>query len=167
MNGERWPTAHLDPIRRARVLAAALPGGFVETVLDVDYARAWEWLADLEHSVPAFDAQVDRLRITQRRPSADGLAEELVLTSTRLGVPIPFRARIEDGWCLMRARGRAFVVVMAAVPDGPERTRLAQLEAVPLPGGRFLRRRLTRDVRRDVEGIRRLLTPDPGGPSSV
>jgi len=28
MNDDRWPTATLDPIRRARVLAAAIPGGF-------------------------------------------------------------------------------------------------------------------------------------------
>jgi hypothetical protein len=159
MNDNRWPTARLDPIRRARVLAAAIPGGFGEVVLDIPYAQAWTWLSDLERSVPAFDAQVDRLRITARRADSDGVGERISFTATNRHVPIPFTARMEDGWCLMRARGRAFVVVLAAIAEGPDRTRYAQLEAVPLPGGRFLQRSLTRDVRNDIAGIRRLLTP--------
>jgi hypothetical protein len=158
MNDDRWPTANLDPIRRARILAAVMPGGFAEVVLDVPYERAWAWLSDLERSVPAFDAMVDTLKITSRRATPDGGGEDIRLTASRHHVPIPFTVRLDDGWCLMRARGRAFLVVMAAVADGPSRTRYAQLEAVPLPGGRFLQGRLARDVRRDVRGIRRLLT---------
>jgi len=159
MSDDLWPTATLDPIRRARILAAAIPGGFAEVVLDVPYERAWGWLSDLEHSVPAFDALVDRLRITARAPTADGLGEDLSFVTTNHKVPIPFTARLEEGWCLMRARGRAFVVVMAAVAEGAERTRYAQLEAVPLPGGRMFQSRLARDVRHDVRGIRALLSP--------
>lgn len=157
MIDERWPTATLDPIRRARVLAAAMPGGFAETVFDVPYARAWPWLTDFERSVPAFDALVDRLRITDRQVDPDGNAENLRFTSTKFHVPLRFTARVEDGWCVMRASARAFVVVIAAMPDGPDRTRYAQLEAVPLPGGQLLRRRFTRDVHHDIAGIRRLL----------
>jgi hypothetical protein len=159
MSAVRWPTAGLDPIRRARVMAAALPGGFAEVVLDVPYERVWSWLSDLEHSVPAFDAQVDELRITSRRPDPAGAGEELTLTATHRRVPIPFTARLEDGWCLMQARGRLFVVVMAAVPEGPNRTRYAHLEAVPKPGGDRLTPRLTRDVNHDIESIRTLLEP--------
>jgi hypothetical protein len=48
---------------------------------------------------------------------------------------------------------------MAAVPEGANRTRYAQLEAVPIPGGRFLAPRFTRDVRHDIKGIRKLLEP--------
>jgi hypothetical protein len=154
-----WPTATLDPIRRARVLAAAVPGGFAEVVIDAPYARVWSWLRDLERSVPAFDTQVDDLRITSRAPHPAGTGEEIRFVATNHRIPIPFRARLEDGWCLMQARGRAFVVVMAAIPDGADRTRYAQLEAVPLPGGRLLRRRLTRDVGHDVDCIRKLLAP--------
>ena len=157
MNEDRLPTAALDPIRRARVLAAAVPGGFAEVVLDVPYERAWPWLMDLENCVPAFDRLVDRLRITSRRPAPDGDAEELTFVTTNHGVSIPFTARLEPGWCLMRARGRMFVVVIAAAPEGDGRTRYAQLEAVPLPGGRLLQRRLARDVAHDVRGIRSLL----------
>ena len=160
MNEDQWPVATLDPIRRARVLAAAVPGGFAEVVLDVPYERAWGWLADLERSVPAFDRRVDRLRITARRPAPDGLGEDLSFVATRRGLSLAFTARLEDGWCVMRARGRLFVVVMAAVPDGAGRTRYAQLEAMPLPGGRRLRSHFTRDVQHDINGIRALLAPD-------
>ncbi len=158
MNNARWPTATLDPIRRARVLAAAMPGGFVEAVLDVPYARAWAWLTDLEHSVPAFDRRVDRLRITARRPDPDGVAEAISFVATRHRLPLAFTARLEEGLCVMRARGRAFVVVMAAVPEGADRTRYAQLEAAPLPGGRLLQRHFVRDVQHDLQGIRAQLS---------
>jgi hypothetical protein len=154
MNEGRWPTATLDPIRRARVLAAAMPGGFAEVILDVPYERAWAWLSDLEHSVPAFDRRVDRLRITARQRAGDSIAEDISFVATRHRLSLPFTARLEAGYCVMRARGRAFVVVMAAVPDGSDRTRYAQLEGVPLPGGRLLQRHFTRDVRHDVRGIR-------------
>jgi hypothetical protein len=152
-----WPTATLDPIRRARVMAAAIPGGFAEVVLDVPYERVWSWLSDLERSVPAFDAQVDALTITGRRPASEGAGEELTLTAIHRRVPIPFTARLDDGWCLMQARARLFVVVMAAAPEGANRTRYAHLEAVPQPGGRRLAARLGRDVHHDIEGIRKLL----------
>lgn len=157
MSDTRWPTATLDPIRRARVMAAAIPGGYAEVVLDVPYEQAWSWLSDLERSVPAFDAQVDQLRITARRPEPDGVGEHIAFRTTRHHVPLRFRARLEDGWCVMQARGRIFVVVMAAMPEGPDRTRYAQLEAVPRPGGRLLVRRFTRDVHHDIGRIRALL----------
>ena len=137
-----------------------MPGGFAEAVIDVPYERAWAWLSDLERSVPAFDRRVDRLRITARRPAPDGVAEDLSFVTTRRRVSLPFTARLEDGWCVMRARGRIFVVVMAAVPDGAGRTRYAQLEAMPLPGGRLLQSHFTRDVQHDVKGIRRLLSSE-------
>jgi len=161
MNATHWPVAELDPVRRARVLAAALPGGFAEIVLDVPFERAWGWLSDLERSVPAFDALVDRLTVTDRRANPDGTGEQLTFTTANHGVPIRFRARLEAGWCVMRAPARAFVVVMAAVPEGSGRTRYAQLEAVPRPVGRLLRKRLQRDVHHDVKGIRRILGAEP------
>ena len=159
MSGVEWPAATLDPIRRARVLAAAVPGGFTEVVLDVPYERAWAWLSDLEHSVPAFDRRVDRLRITARRPARDGDAEDLSFVATRRRLSLLFTARLEDGWCVMRARGRMFLVVMAAVPDGAGRTRYAQLEAMPRAGGRLLRGHFGRDVQHDVKEIGALLSP--------
>lgn len=147
-----WPEASLDPVRRARVLAAAIPGaGYAERVLDAPFAEAWPFLADLERSVATFDATVRRVRLTER---ADGSLRARVTTFA--GVPWPFDVDLEEGWCLMRGVARAFVVVMAARPEG-DRTRFAQIEAVPLPGGRLLRAIVQRGVDADGRGIERAL----------
>ena len=62
--GNRWPAASLDPIRRAHVLAAAIPSAaWTEGVLDAPYAETWAWVSDLEHSVPQFDTDVRRVQV--------------------------------------------------------------------------------------------------------
>lgn len=155
MTDPRWPDADLDPIRRVKVLAAAIPSaGFVETTFAVPFDDFWPWLTDLERSVPSFDRRVARLRVRDRRPNGDG-SEQLGVLARSLGLPAPFDVRLEPGFCLMRARARVFLVVMGARPDGPDRTRYAQIEAIPLPGTRLLRRVLQREVESDVAGIRR------------
>lgn len=156
-----WPRAELDPIRRARVLAAALGGGCAEGVVDAPFAATWAWLTDFERSVPAFDAQVHRLRVLRRQATADH--EQLRLRSSFYALPTWFDVRLEEGFCLMRGVGRLYVVVMAAVPNGPARTRVAMAEAIPLPGGRRARSFLQRFVEHDLQGIQRLV---PGGPPS-
>jgi hypothetical protein len=155
MTDPRWPDADLDPIRRVRVLASAVPSaGFVETTFDVPYDELWPWLADLERSVPSFDRRVAALRVRDRRADDDG-SEQLRIVARSAGVPTPFDVRLEPGFCIMRAKARIFLVVMGARPDGEGRTRYAQVEAVPLPGARPLRRLLQREVEADVAGIRR------------
>ncbi len=72
------------------------------------------------------------------------------MTATSHGVSLPFRVRIEDGFCMMSGKARLYLVVMAAVPeDGGERTRFLHLEAIPLPGTRPLRRSLQHEVDSD------------------
>lgn len=150
-----WPVASLDNVRRARVLAAALPGaGVVEETFDVPFDRYWGFVSDLERSVPAFDPHVRSITVESR----DG--DRLVVRAVQ---PSGIRARFDvdltdDGWCLMVQRGRLFTVVMAAVPDGPDRTRMIHVEAVPRRVvGRLLRPVMQRNVRLDVRGIRRAL----------
>ena len=148
-----WPQASLDYVARARVVAAALPGaGVVESTFDVPFDRYWGFVADLERSVPAFDPNVGALVVEQR----DG--ERLVVRArSPRGLPSRFDVDLtDDGWCLMVERHRLFTVVMAAVPDGG-RTRAIHVEAVPRRVGRLLRPLMRRNVRLDVEGIRRQL----------
>lgn len=153
-----WPMSSLDPIARAKVLARAIPSAaWQETIVDVSYARVWSWMSDLERSVPSFDRVVTRLRIRDARV-VDG-AQILRLSVSNLGVPIPFEARIEDGFCLMQARARLYLVVMAAAPvDNGHRTHVLHLEAIPLPGIRLLRRWIQHEVDNDLANMSRLLT---------
>ncbi len=154
--GRAWPTAGLGPIGRARALAASIPSAaWTEGVLDAPYDALWSWVADLESSVPRFDSQVRTLRVLSRRPEAG--AERLRIAATTFVVPIPFDVRLEDGFCLMQAWARLYLVVMAAEPhDEGTRTRFFHLEAIPLPGARPLRGRLQREVESDFRNLARL-----------
>jgi hypothetical protein len=149
-----WPAAALDPIRRAKVIASALPSAaWAETTLDAPYQQVWSWLTDFRHSIHRFDTQVSRVRERGRRSSEGAVRVDLAATS--FGVPVPFRVRLEDGFCLMQARARVYLVVMAAVPDG-ERTRFCHVEAVPLPGTGRLRPHIQHVVDSDLRNLARL-----------
>jgi hypothetical protein len=142
-----WPEVQLDAIGRLRVLAAVYPSaGTAEVSLDVPFDDAWTWLMDLERNVPQWDTLVRRVRL---RRHADG--DFRMLAWVRWSpVPWLFRVRIEPGFCIMQGRGRAFLVIMAAVPDGPGRTRYAHAEAVPVRRFGFLKRRFQRMVGADL-----------------
>ena len=152
----RWPVASVGPIARARALAASFPSAaWTEGILDAPYATTWPWIADLETSVPRFDTQVRTLRVLARRP--EDRAERLQVAATTFGVTLRFDVRLEDGFCLMQARARLYLVLMAAEPhDGGERTRFFHLEAVPLPGTRLLRAVIQRGVHGDFANLARL-----------
>jgi hypothetical protein len=146
----------LGPIARARALGASIPSAaWVEGILDTPYDATWPWISDLETSIPRFDTQVRQVRVVQRTP-ADG-AERLRIRASTYGVAFPFDVRLEDGFCLMQARARLYLVLMAAEPhDGGARTRFFHLEAVPLPGTGFLRGHLQRVVDSDFRNLSRL-----------
>ena len=151
-----WPVASLDPIGRAKVLAAAIPSAaFHHGVIDAPYDVVWPWVIDLEHSTPRFDSQVDRVVIRHREEQGD--VTHLRMSATSHGISLPFRARIEDGFCMMAGRARLYLVVMAAVPeDGGERTRFLHMEAIPLPGTVRLRRFIQHEVDSDFSNLQRL-----------
>jgi hypothetical protein len=148
--------ASLGPIARAKALGAGIPSAaWVEGILDAPYDTAWPWVTDLEVSVPRFDTQVRKLRVLERL-AVDG-AERLRITASSFGISVPFDVRLEDGYCLMQARARLYLVLMAAEPDASgARTRFLHLEAVPLPGTRLLRRYLQRVVDADFRNLARL-----------
>jgi hypothetical protein len=154
-----WPQASLTPVARARVLAAAIPGaGYQEATFDVPYAEAWPRLANLERSVPAADKLVRAIRMTSRTTLDDGAEELRLRVVLPPGLVTPFTARLEDGFCIMQATGRLFVVVMAAEPTDDGRTVFGQLEAVPRRIGRVLRPLMRRTTADDVKGFRKVAT---------
>ena len=155
----RWPEADLTPVTRARVLAAAIPGaGYQEVTFDVPYADAWPRLADLERSVPAADKLVRAIRMTSRVRLDDGAEELRFRAVSPLGLVTPFTARLEDGFCLMQATRRLYLVVMAAEPTADGRTRFGQIEAVPRRAGWLLRPIMRLTTADDVKGFRKVAT---------
>ena len=151
-----WPTVSLTNVQRMRVLAEAIPNAQIaDAIIDAPFERVWTWFSDLEHSVPAFDGEVRRLRVLRR----DG--EQLRIRTWQgpgAVVPMPFDVLLEpDGWCLMTAPARLYVVGMCADPVGPDRTHVALLEAIPRGVGRLTHRSLGRHVAGDVRRIARLL----------
>jgi hypothetical protein len=169
-----WPAAGLDPIARLRVLSAALPGTVVhEDVFDAPFDRVWARVTDFEQSVPAFDVDVARVRILDRRAEPGG-GESLRIVShqTARALWLPARLDIDlaAGWCWMVSRPQLYVIGMAAEPvpgPGGERTHFAHMEGVAVPAPAPLRPLLQpvlavsrwrhrRHVPRDVAGIRRL-----------
>ena len=160
MSNIGWPTAALRPLARARALAAGIPGaGLAETTFDLPFEEAWPRLMDLERSVPASDRLVGSIEVRDRERLGDGSERLRISTRSSFGLPQPFDVRVEDGFCLMRAAARLYVVVMAAEPDPADaaRTRYAHVEAVPRTVGRPLRRIMERVVADDVKGFARYL----------
>jgi hypothetical protein len=153
---QQWPVASLGPIARARALGASIPSAaWTEGILDAPYGTAWPWVTDLEVSVPRFDTQVHKVRVLARDRGPD--AETLRIRATTFGVAVPFEVRLEEGFCLMQARARLYLVLMAAEPhEGGTRTRFFHLEAVPLPGTRLMRNHLQRVVDADFANLARL-----------
>lgn len=148
-----WPVAELDPIRRLRVMAAALPGSaIVEAQIDAPFDAVWSQIEDMERWVPSFDPIVKAVEVLSR----DG--DHLTIRSRPPIVPVwtRFDVELQPGWCWMRSR--IYVVGMAAVADG-DGTRYAHLEGVPF---RWAPRRLVQPiarmtVRADIHGIVRNL----------
>lgn len=143
-----WPVAELDPVRRMRVLASALPGGgFAELRIEAPFDRVWAYLADLDRSIPELIGFIRRFELQGTTAVATGL----------VGNRGRFDVDLRDGWCVMQDR---FVVGgFAAVPDG-DATLVAACGAVRTPGirrvvpvvfgGRTVRKTLGK-IRRAVE----------------
>jgi len=156
-----WPRGRLDAVARLRVVETMVRGlGTAERIIDAPYSEVWDFVSDLEHAVPTFDSLVRKLRVRRRTPLPGG-GERLDVLSWSPGSPValPFDVHLDDGLCLMHARGRLFFVGMAAAPEGPGRTRFRHVEGVPLPGGTLLRPVFRRTSRADLDRIAREVAP--------
>ena len=146
-----WPTAELGQITRLRAVAAAYPNaGVGEVTVDVPFDDAWAWITDFERNTARIDKALSKARIRRR----DGDRLSMWVWQRFNPIPLLFDVTIEPGFCIMRARGRLFLVVMAAEPAGDGRTRYAHAEAIPLPGTGWLRRLFDRAVKSDLGGVR-------------
>jgi hypothetical protein len=122
-----WPTAPVDPVRRLRALAEAIPGAAVtERVVDAPMDRVWALLSDFEHRFAELQADMTSVRVL----AADGDRVEL-LARGRLGQRARLSGVVRPGWCWLQ--GQMLIVAMAATPEGPDRTRVALTGGLRVP----------------------------------
>ena len=126
-----WPVTELDPVRRMRVLAAAIPGvAYAEKHNPAPFSAVWDAASDLEHQLPRMITDLRSFEITSAR------AERITARARgRLGQRASFDVVLRPGWCVMQSR--FLIGGMAAAPEG-ESTRFAFLGGLRLPGIRLL-----------------------------
>ena len=126
-----WPVTELDPVRRMRVLAAAIPGvAYAEKLIPAPFSAVWDAASDLEHQLPRMITDLRSFEITSAR------AERITARARgRLGQRASFDVVLRPGWCVMQSR--FLIGGMAAAPEG-ESTRFAFLGGLRLPGIRLL-----------------------------
>lgn len=151
---------HLDPVRRLRILAGALPGcGYVERTLNAPFDAVWAVGGDLIAGVPAFESTVRRVDVERRE--GDRL---IVTTHGPVGPPRVFEAILRPGWCWMQSG--PVLVGMAATPAGPDRTLFAHLEGTRLAATRVVRPLLRRKMRAELDRIEDLARSGRPHPTS-
>lgn len=123
-----WPIAELDPVRRLRVLATAIPGAHVaERVIAAPFERVWEVASDLEREFGTFEPDMRRLRIVADQGGGRLVAE----ARSRYGMRARFDVELRSGWCWMQSR---FLLVGLAATAVPEGTLVAQTGGIRVPG---------------------------------
>ncbi|MFI6925421.1 hypothetical protein ACIBIZ_36150 [Nonomuraea spiralis] len=123
-----WPVAELDPVRRLRVLAAAIPGAYVaERVIPAPFAAVWAVAGDLEGEFGTFEP--DMRRLTLEPAGTDGRL--VARARSRYGMRARFDVDLRPGWCWMQSR---FLLVGLAATAVPEGTLVAQTGGVRVPG---------------------------------
>ncbi|MFI7225889.1 hypothetical protein ACIBO5_21960 [Nonomuraea angiospora] len=123
-----WPVADLDPVRRLRVLASAIPGAsMAERVIAAPFEDVWAVVSALEEEFGTFEPDMRHLTIVSGRGS-----ERLVAKArSRYGMRARFDVELRPGWCWMQSRFLIVAVAAAAVPGG---TLVAQTGGVRVPG---------------------------------
>jgi hypothetical protein len=144
-----WPQADLDPVRRMRILVAAMPhAAFRERLFDAAFDDVWRVASDLERGTPQWKKDVSALAILRREN--ESLEVEI---RSHLGIRMLLHAVLRPGWCVMH--GRLLSVGMAAAPEGRQ-TRFAHFAALSLPGSRLLSPLLRHRIYHEFETLERL-----------
>ncbi|MEU5864473.1 MULTISPECIES: hypothetical protein [unclassified Nonomuraea] len=123
-----WPVSDLDPVRRLRALAAAIPGASVaERVIPAPLATVWAVVSDLEKEFGAFEPDMRHITVEPARPDGRLVAR----ARSRYGMRARFDVDLRPGWCWMQSRFLLVGVAATAVPEG---TLVAQTGGVRVPG---------------------------------
>ncbi|MEV6041536.1 hypothetical protein AB0L65_61270 [Nonomuraea sp. NPDC052116] len=123
-----WPVADLDPVRRLRVLASAIPGAYMaERVIPAPFEDVWSVVSALEEEFGTFEPDMRRLTIV----SGHGSERLVAKARSRYGMRARFDVELRPGWCWMQSRFLIVGVAAAAVPGG---TLVAQTGGVRVPG---------------------------------
>ena len=128
---QRWPVADLDPVRRLRVMAAAIPGtDLTEWTIDAPPELVWQTASNLQVEMPRLVRDFRSVTITP------GTGERLVMHARGyLGQRARFDVVLRPGWCWMQSR--FLLCGMAAAPDDSG-TRFGFLGGIRAPGMRLL-----------------------------
>ena len=124
---QNWPVADLDPLRRLRVMAAAIPGtDLAELTIDAPPEAVWQVVSNLRVEMPRLVRDFRTVTVTP------GSGDRLVMHARGyLGQRAQFDVVIRPGWCWMQSR--FLLCGMAAVPD-PSGTRFGFLGGIRAPG---------------------------------
>jgi len=124
---QNWPVADLDPLRRLRVMAAAIPGtDLAELTIDAPPEAVWQVVSNLRVEMPRLVRDFRTVTVTP------GSGDRLVMHARGyLGQRARFDVVIRPGWCWMQSR--FLLCGMAAVPD-PSGTRFGFLGGIRAPG---------------------------------
>lgn len=124
---QNWPVADLDPLRRLRVMAAAIPGtDLAELTIDAPPEAVWQVVSNLPVEMPRLVRDFRTVTVTP------GSGDRLVMHAHGyLGQRARFDVVIRPGWCWMQSR--FLLCGMAAVPD-PSGTRFGFLGGIRAPG---------------------------------
>ncbi|MFI6396310.1 hypothetical protein ACIBHY_53780 [Nonomuraea sp. NPDC050547] len=123
-----WPVVDLDPVRRLRALAAAIPGAHVaERVIPAPFELIWEVASDLEREFGTFEPDMRHVRIV----ADDGHGRLVATARSRYGMRARFAVDLRPGWCWMQSRFLLVGLAATAVPGG---TLVAQTGGLRVPG---------------------------------
>jgi hypothetical protein len=157
-----WPVASLDPVARLRALAAGLPGvSLEERQLASPLPQVWDFISDLERSIPSFDRSVASIRVLERNDTHLRIQAQSTWRSAFR--PMRFEVDLEPQWCWMVSRPTLYVVGMAAVSRG-DGTLFGHLEGFSIPWRplrpllRLSRLKHRRHIHSDLDGIERAVT---------
>ena len=124
---QNWPVADLDPLRRLRVMAAAIPGtDLAELTIDAPPEAVWQVVSNLRVEMPRLVRDFRTVTVTP------GSGDRLVMHARGyLGQRARFDVVIRPGWCWMQSR---FLLCGMAVAPAPGGTRFGFLGGIRAPG---------------------------------
>jgi hypothetical protein len=159
-NIEAWPAATLDGVSRIRLLARVVPNvHLAERVIDAPFTRVWDFLRDIETSVPMFDENVLEVVIVRRRSTT----QLDMRVRARFSPSVPFQCEMGEGHIVMNAPRGLYVVGIGVRPRTDGTTEYVQFEGIPNRAGGAGRGWVGRHVERDADALKRIVERDAPG----